>query len=195
MIAEYDTIHGLGPTTSGSMAWAIYDCCGSPAATVDHVFVYNADRIFMNLAESSQTPTVTNSFCWSPFPDVSSGGSEEHAECIYTQPPSKISVKNTTLLNWRGQTAANYVDDNTGSCCGAVDVENSLLGGGDYALYGGGPRSTPRPILDNRITRAIFSKTGGIYGVRRLRRVGVGRLGIQPERQHPSTDTAGTANP
>ena len=94
---------------------------GSPAATVDHVFVYNADRIFMNLAESSQTPTVTNSFCWSNA-DVSSGGSEEHAECIYTQPPSKISVKNTTLLNWRGQTAANYVDDNTGSCCGAVDV-------------------------------------------------------------------------
>ena len=69
---------------------------------------------------------------------MSSGGSEEHAECIYTQPPSKISVKNTTLLNWRDQTAANYVDDNTGSCCGAVDVENSLLGGGDYALYGGG---------------------------------------------------------
>ena len=27
VIAEYDTIHGLGPTTSGSMAWAIYDCC------------------------------------------------------------------------------------------------------------------------------------------------------------------------
>ena len=165
VIAEYDTIHGLGPTPSGSMAWAIYDCCGSPAATVDHVFVYNADRIFMNLAESSQTPTVTNSFCWSNA-DVSSGGSEEHAECIYTQPPSKISVKNTTLLNWRDQTAANYVDDNTGSCCGAVDVENSLLGGGDYALYGGGPQVNSETYLNNRITRAIYSNGGTLRAER-----------------------------
>ena len=74
---------------------------------------------------------------------MSSGGSEEHAECICTQPSSKISVKNTTLPNWRDQTAANYVDDNTGSCCGAVDVENSFLGGGDYTLSTASDGLTP----------------------------------------------------
>src|SRR6185437_3836351 len=120
------------------------------------------DRILMNLAVSSQTPTVTNSFCWSNA-EVAFNGSEEHAECIYTQPPSKISIKNTTLLNWRDQTAANYVDDNTGSCCGAVDVENSLLGGGDYTLYGGGPQVNSETYLNNRITRALYS-TAGLYG-------------------------------
>ena len=76
LIAKYDTIHGLGVTSSTSAAWAIYNCCGSPAATVDHVFFYNGDRIFMNLANSSQTPTVSNSFCWSAAQVVFNGQAE-----------------------------------------------------------------------------------------------------------------------
>ena len=162
VIAKYDTVHGLGTTPSGSLAWGIYDCCGSPAATVDHVFFYNGDRILMNLAAASQTPTVTNSFCWSAA-QVVFNGSAEHGECIYTQPPSSISVQNTTLLNWRDQTAANYVDDNTGSCCGTVNLANNLLGGGDYTFYGGGPQVNSETYLNNRITRAIYS-TAGLYG-------------------------------
>ena len=156
VIAEYDTIHGLGPTPSGSMAWAIYDCCGSPAATVDHVFVYNADRIFMNLANSSQTPTVTNSYCWSNA-EVKYSGTEEHAECIYTQPPASLTLKNTTLINWRDQTAANFVDDNTGSPGSVIDLENNLLMGGDYCVYGGGNYANSDTYISNRFSRALYS--------------------------------------
>lgn len=39
------------------------------------------------------------------------------------EPFSNLSLKNSTLIDWRDQTAGNYVDDNTGSCCGPVDVE------------------------------------------------------------------------
>ena len=162
LIAKYDTIHGLGVTSSTSAAWAIYNCCGSPAATVDHVFFYNGDRIFMNLANSSQTPTVSNSFCWSAA-QVVFNGQAEHYECIYTQPPSNINVNSTVLLNFRNNTAANYVDDNTGSCCGAVAVENSLFGGGDYTFYGGGPQVNSESYLNNRVTAAVYS-TAGYFG-------------------------------
>ena len=162
LIAKYDTIHGLGVTSSTSAAWAIYNCCGSPAATVDHVFFYNGDRIFMNLANSSQTPTVSNSFCWSAA-QVVFNGQAEHYECIYTQPPSNINVNSTVLLNFRNNTAANYVDDNTGSCCGAVAVENSLFGGGDYTFYGGGPQVNSESYLNNRVTRAVYS-AAGLFG-------------------------------
>jgi hypothetical protein len=162
LIAKYDTIHGLGVTSSTSAAWAIYNCCGSPAATVDHVFFYNGDRIFMNLASSSGTPSVTNSFCWSAA-QVVFNGQAEHYECIYTQPPSNINVNSTVLLNFRNNTAANYVDDNTGSCCGSVAVANSLFGGGDYTFYGGGPQVSSESYLGNRVTRAVYS-TAGYFG-------------------------------
>jgi hypothetical protein len=192
LIAKYDTIHGLNTTSNGSMAWAIYNCCGSPAATLDHVFFYNGDRIFMNLASSSQTPTVTNSFCWSAA-QVVFNGSTEHYECIYTQPPSKISVHSTVLLSFHNQTAANYVDDNTGSCCGTVDVENTLLGGGDYALYGGGPQVNTETYLNNRITRAIYA-TVGMFGLSAYDASATGGSGFT-QSGNIFDDTAATATP
>ena len=42
LTATYDTIQGLGPTPTGSMAWAICDYPGAPAATVDNVFFTTA---------------------------------------------------------------------------------------------------------------------------------------------------------
>jgi hypothetical protein len=162
LTASHDTIHGLSPTVSGSLAWAIYDYPGAPAATVDHVFFYNGDRIFMNMSSSSTTPTVTDSFCWNNS-QVVFNGSQEHYECVYTQPPSNITVQNDVLLNWHDQTGANYVDDNTGSCCGTVDVENNLLGGGSYTVYGGGSQVDSETYSHNRFTRVIFT-AGGLYG-------------------------------
>jgi hypothetical protein len=162
LTARYDTIHGLNPTTSGSMAWAIYDYPGAPAATVGHVFFYNGDRIFMNMASSSTTPTVTNSFCWNNS-QVVFNGSQEHYECVYTEPPSNIAVQNDVMLNWHDQTGTNYVDDNIGSCCGSVDAENNLLGGGSYTIYGGGSQVDSETYSQNRFTRVMF-RAGGLYG-------------------------------
>ena len=132
------------------------------AVAIDHVFFYNGDRIFMDYTENSETPRATNSFCWRNA-HVASGGGTEHYECIYTGPPANITAKNDVLMNLIRQTGANYVDDNTGSCCGAVDLENNLLGGGDYTFYGGGSLISSETYLNNRVTRALYS-TGGLYG-------------------------------
>jgi hypothetical protein len=158
-----DTIHGLNATTSGSIEWGVWDY-GASAVTIDHVFFYNGDRLLMNNSGSGRTADVTNSFCWSAAKVV--GGNpptESHYECVYTGPPSSITAKNDVFLNWRSQTAANYVDDNTGSCCGTVDLENNLLAGGSYTVYGGGPLISSDTYLDNRFSRALYT-TGGQYG-------------------------------
>jgi hypothetical protein len=160
---SHDTIHGLNATTSGSIEWGMWDY-GANAVTIDHVFFYNGDRLLMNNSPSAGTPDVTDSFCWSAAKVI--GGnppSESHYECIYTGPPSSITAKNDVFLNWRDQTAANYVDDNTGSCCGAVDLENNLLGGGSYTVYGGGPLVNSETLLDNRFSRAV-NPAGGSLG-------------------------------
>jgi hypothetical protein len=162
LTVEYSTIHGTGYTTSGSLAFGVYTHTGGAAVTIDHVFFYNGDRIFMNYTENSQTPTVTNSFCWHNA-DVASSGSTEHYECVYTGPPANITEKNDVLMNLIGQTGANYVDDNTGSCCGVVDLENNLMGGGDYTFYGGASLVSSETYLNNRVTRALYN-TGGLYG-------------------------------
>ena len=162
LTVEYSTIHGTGYTTSGSLAFGVYTHSGGVAVTIDHVFFYNGDRIFMNYTENSETPTVTNSFCWHNA-DVASGSGTEHYQCIYTGPPANITAKNDVLMNLIGQTGANYVDDNTGSCCGAVDLENNLMGGGDYTFYGGGSLISSETYLNNRVTRALYT-TGGLYG-------------------------------
>ena len=96
-------------------------------------------------------------------------------------------------LNWRDQTAANYVDDNTGSCCGAVDVENSLLGGGDYAALRRRTQVNSETYLNNRITRAIYSKTG-LYGLSAYDASASGGSGFS-QSGNIYDDTAATANP
>ena len=74
-----------------------------------------------------------------------------------------------TLINANPyQTAAIFVDNpdyGGGGADGTLDVENSLLGGGDYCLYGGdGKGATPKTgtetILNNRFARLFFSSCG-----------------------------------
>jgi len=155
---NYDTIHGSDYTSTGSLSFAVYEKVNAPAISEDHVFSYNADRILMNYSYG-HTPSITNSFCWHNGDEGS-----EHYECVYTGPPASVSVQNDVFFNLSNQTAANYVDDNTGSCCATVDVENSLLGGGSYTLYGGGTTlANSDTYLNNRLTRALYS-TGGFFG-------------------------------
>jgi hypothetical protein len=156
---SHDTIHGAGNTITGSDEWGIWNYHSS-GVSIDHVFFYNGDRLLMN--DATGTATVTNSFCWS-LAQVIENGVESHYECIYTAPPSSIVAKSNVLLNARSQTAADYNDDNTGSCCGTVDLENNLLAGGGYAVYGGGPLISSDTYLDNRFSRAFYT-AGGLFG-------------------------------
>ena len=95
---KYDTIHGTagggsGGGPAGELEFGVYDKANSAAATIDHVYFYNGDRILMNYAYNT-TPTITNSFCWG-------NASNAHAECVYTGPPANISIQSSTLIEWR----------------------------------------------------------------------------------------------
>ena len=159
VVVKYDTIHGTDNTNSGSLAFAVYERTNAPAITEDHVFAYNVDRILMNYSKPSGTATVANSYCWN-----NSTISGEHYECIFNGPPSNVSVQNSVLINQNAQTAVIFDDGGTpweGGTSTTLDVENDLIGGGDYCVYGGGSASdiasNADTYLHNRISRAIYS--------------------------------------
>lgn len=162
-----DSIHGTNAVQSGSLAFAVsYFGDAINGVTIDHTNFYNGDRILAGYG------TVTNSYCLGGA-NFESGGSAEHDECIYTGGGAPgIRVIHDTLINASPyQTAAIFVDnpDYGGSGSnGVVDVENSLLAGGDYCIYGGqgnaGTNHTgAETITGNRFARTFYS-TCGQYG-------------------------------
>jgi hypothetical protein len=78
-------------------------------------------------------------------------------------------VEHDTLLNPHGQTAAIFTQCTWGENATPIVVEDNLLAGGDYVIYGplsgncpdGGAQETYR---NNRFSRVYFPK-GGYYGV------------------------------
>jgi hypothetical protein len=162
-----DSIHGTNAVQSGSLAFGVsYWGSSITGVTINDTNFYNGDRILVGYG------TVTNSYCMGGAQFDGSGGSLEHDECIYTDGDAPgIVVKHDTLLNPNDQTAAIYVDnpDNGGGGVdGTVDIEDNLLAGGDYCIYGGdGTGGTvhtgPVTIENNRFSRLFFSSCG-LYG-------------------------------
>jgi hypothetical protein len=159
-----DSIHGTNASQSGSLAFAVSYYGGSiTGVTIDHTNFYNGDRILMGYG------TVTNSYCLGGA-NFASGGSTEHDECIYTggNAPGVRAIHDTLLNANPWQTAAIFVDNpdyGGGGVSGILDVENSLLGGGDYCIYGGegqggSPKTGAVTITGNRFTRLFFSTCG-----------------------------------
>lgn len=155
-----DSIHG---TDNGNhaLAYGVSNLYGATLGSVviDHTNFYNGDRILVGYG------TVTNSYCL--------GGAtfgSEHDECVYTSGGTPgISLVHDTLLNANPyQTAAVFIDSPDGSGSngqGAVEIENSLLGGGGYCIYGGegsaGTHHTgPETIVDNRFAGLYFPRCG-----------------------------------
>ena len=162
-----DSIHGTNAVQSGSLAFGVsYWGSSITGVTINDTNFYNGDRILVGYG------TLTNSYCMGGAQFDGSGGNLEHDECIYTDGDAPgIVVKHDTLLNPNSQTAAIYVDnpDNGGGGVdGTVDVEDNLLAGGDYCIYGGdGTGGTvhtgPVTIENNRFSRLFFSGCG-LYG-------------------------------
>jgi hypothetical protein len=164
-----DSIHGTNAVQSGSLAFAVsYFGSLINGVTIDHTNFYNGDRILAGYG------TVTNSYCLGGAV-FTSGGYLEHDECIYTGGGAPgIRAIHDTLINANpGQTAAIFVDNpdyGGGGTNGTVDVENSLLAGGAYCIYGGEGNTHPNnrsgsteTITGNRFTRLFYS-TCGQYG-------------------------------
>jgi hypothetical protein len=158
-----DSIHGTNAVQSGSLAFAVsYFGSSISGVTIDHTNFYNGDRILAGYG------TVTNSYCLGGAKFNSSSGSEEHDECIYTDGAAPgIRAIHDTLLVDNVQTAAIFVDNpdyGGGGVDGILDVENSILAGGGYCIYGGDGTNTPHTgsvtIKDNRFSRIFYSKCG-----------------------------------
>ncbi len=160
---NYTSIHGTASSGSGALFAAVENVYGDTlnSVTLDHDQFYNGDRILVGYG------TVTNSYCL--------GGATfgtEHDECVYTSGAAPgVTLIHDTLLNanpW--QTAAVFVDSPTGcaGCTngdGAITIEDSLLGGGAYAIYGGdgsdgSVHTGPETITNNRFTRLYFPTCG-----------------------------------
>ena len=163
------TPRSTGPTrcSPGSLAFAVsYFGSSLTGVTLDHDNFYNGDRILAGYG------TVTNSYCLGGAHFNTSSGSLEHDECIYTDggAPGIRAIHDTLIIDNPDQTAAIFVDNpdfGGGGTNGTVDVENSILAGGDYCLYGGAGRSTahtgPVTVINNRFTRIFYSNCGD-YG-------------------------------
>jgi hypothetical protein len=81
-----------------------------------------------------------------------------------TQP---LMIYHNTILNSHGQTDAISLDATVaGSAVANKTVEDNLLAGGGYTIYGGGSRNSPISgilIEDNRFSQAFYAN-GGQYG-------------------------------
>ncbi len=161
---NYTSIHGTNTGQSGALAFGVANY-GSTlnSLTMNHDSFYNGDRILTGYG------TVTNSYCLGGS-NFSSSGGLEHDECIYTDGSAPgIRAIHDTLLNPNSQTAAVFVDgpqSGGGGVDGTVDIEDSILAGGDYCLYGGGenPAHTgPETIIGNRFSR-LYSAACGQFG-------------------------------
>lgn len=155
-----DSIHGTD-NGNGALAYGVSNLYGATldSVVIDRTNFYDGDRILVGYG------TVTNSYCL--------GGAtfgSEHDECVYTSGGTPgISLVHDTLLNANPyQTAAVFVDSPDGSGSngqGTVEIENSLLGGGGYCVYGGegsaGTHHTgPETIVDNRFAGLYFPRCG-----------------------------------
>ena len=157
-VLKYDTIHGTD-NQSGSLAFAVYNTGAIGGLTEDHVYAYNVDRILQG------SGTLTNSFCLS-----NANISGEHYECVYDGAGSVV-INHDTLLETHSQTGATWVGPDFGDI-DTYTVENSMLAGGGYTLYGaatnsanpaGGVLVGPVTITNNRFSRLYFPQ-GGYWG-------------------------------
>ena len=159
---NHTSIHGTNTGQSGALAYAVsYYGPVLDGVTMDHDNFYNGDRILMGYG------TITNSYCLGGANFTSSGG-VEHDECIYTDGGAPgIRAIHDTLLVANAQTAAIFVDNpdyGGGGVDGTLDVESSILAGGDYCIYGGAgtssPHTGPVTIKNNRFSRIFYSNCG-----------------------------------
>jgi hypothetical protein len=173
----HDTIDGYTGFGTDTAAWAVE---GS-SLTMNDVYAYNVDRIFMPQPEGSNTTgpltsTIDNSVCWG-----NGEASDEHRECIYDGGNTSLNVDSSMLLNLTYETAAFFADGPQGNACGCVgngvfDFTNDLFSGGGYTLYlgcpggGSGCHTGDETFENDRWSRIVFPNGsqgtlgGGYYG-------------------------------
>lgn len=131
----------------------------SDALVMDHDYAQCVDDILHGPG------TVTNTYSI----DNANIPGDHYEPISYDGGNGGITLKHDTLINTHDQTAAVFVSCQDGPVT-SYTIEDSLLAGGDYVLYGpaaNGPCDSgtgPQLVVGNRFSRAYFRK-GGFYGV------------------------------
>ncbi len=155
---ENSTISGLNSTT-GRLGYAIDDVYGDSTGMV----IKDNNIFYARTAIQMSTGLVEGNYIHDPgfvAPD--------HTNGVYvgggTQP---MTIENNTIFNSLSQTDAINLDAATSGVTTAnKTIENDLLAGGGYAVYGGDARGDPTSnivIEGNRFAQLYYSK-GGLYG-------------------------------
>lgn len=93
---------------------------------------------------------------------------EHYEDVYYGGGAGALIIEHDTMLNPHNQTAAVFASVDFGNQT-TLRIENSLLAGGDYVIYGGGSGSGgtvvgPVSVKNDRFSRKFFPN-GGSYGI------------------------------
>jgi hypothetical protein len=150
------TFHGTD-NQSGSLFIGVFNNSGD-SLTMDHDQAYWTDDILHG------SGTIKNSYS---VDDANIPG--DHYEPVYYGGGGgSLIVDHDTFLNPHGWTAAVFAKNDFGDI-NTVVIQNSLLAGGGYTLYGGlsgnnGNVNGPVTVANNRFSRLYFPKSG-YYGI------------------------------
>jgi hypothetical protein len=155
---ENSTISGAN-ATSGRVNYAVTDIYGDSTGTV----VKNDDISAFRTAVQLDAGTVTGNYIHDP--GYITG---DHTNGVFANGgASQLTITDNTILNSRNQTDAINLDTEQGT--GPVSnktIENNLLAGGGYCIYGGnvyGHTTSNILIENNRFGQTYYPK-GGLYG-------------------------------
>lgn len=152
---EHSSISGLN-ATSGRVSYAIDDIYGDSTGLVikdDNV------SLFSHGVQVS-AGTLTGNYIHNP--GYLAG---DHVDDIFDPGTThSLTIRGNTILNGFGQTAAISLDASAaGEAVANKTVEDNLLGGGGYVIYGGAARGDPISyivIKNNRFSRIFYLKSG-----------------------------------
>ena len=154
---DYTTILG-NDCQAGSLMAGVWNASGDQL-TMDHDYGSCLDDILHG------SGTLSNSYSF----DNANIPSDHYEPVAYDGGAGAITVNHDTLLNPHDQTAAVFVTCYSGPVTSET-IENSLLAGGDYVIYGptgNGPCDSAtghQTVVNNRFSNAFFPN-GGYYGI------------------------------
>jgi hypothetical protein len=155
-VVEYTTMRGYD-CQGRSLLAGVWNMAGDEL-TIDHVYGTCLDDILHG------SGTLQNSYSI----DNANIPNDHYEPVAYDGGAGAITVNHDTLLNAHEQTAAVFV-----TCYGgpvtSETVQNSLLAGGDYVIYGPtaniacSPATGHQTVVNNRFSR-LYYRQGGHYG-------------------------------
>ncbi len=155
-VISHDTIAGGAESGENALEFCIH--AESNETTVTYVYSHGCTL------DAGSGGLIEDNYCLESFEIPG-----EHYECIYYGGGGgPITIRHNTLLNPHGQTAAIFLSSDFGNET-EDRIEENLLAGGGFVIYGGGSGSAgsvlgPVIVEGNRFSRLYYPE-GGYYGI------------------------------